>query len=82
MAALRHRAVSRRRTRAGAAQRLPCGCGDQARAGRLVVLRARFAREAHAGELREGGAFALVGRFAKTGVGCPGGDVLFRDGFE
>lgn len=44
-------------------------------------VRARFQREAIAGELREGGDFNLIGRFAKAGVGCDA-DTVFRNGFE
>lgn len=46
------------------------------------TLKARFAREESSGQLREGGAFALIGRLAKGGVSCPSGDGIFDDGFE
>lgn len=46
------------------------------------VMKARFAREEHSGQLREGGPFALIGRIAKRGVSCPSGDGIFDDGFE
>lgn len=45
------------------------------------TLTARFAREESAGDLREGGDFALIGRFAKTGVSCDAG-AIFSNGFE
>lgn len=45
------------------------------------TLNARFAREESAGELREGGGFALIGRFAKVGQSCDFTQI-FRDGFE
>ena len=45
-------------------------------------LRARFAPVASAGELREGENFTLIGRFAKTVVGCGTGGLPFSDGFE
>lgn len=45
------------------------------------TLTARFAREESAGELREGGDFALIGRFAKTGLSCDAG-AIFSNGFE
>jgi len=44
-------------------------------------LRARFQREERVGELREGGEFALIGRFAKAGVGCDA-NTIFRNGIE
>ena len=45
------------------------------------TLTARFAREESAGELREGGGFALIGRFAKTGASCDF-SAIFSNGFE
>lgn len=45
------------------------------------TVNARFAREESAGELREGGGFALIGRFAKVGQSCDFTQI-FRDGFE
>jgi hypothetical protein len=50
------------------------------RAGRYT-LRARLAPVESAGELRESGSFALIGRFAKAGASCDG-DRIFSDGFE
>jgi hypothetical protein len=44
-------------------------------------LRARFAAPETAGDLREGGGWALIGRFAKAGASCDF-DPIFRDGFE
>ena len=44
-------------------------------------MKARFAREESAGELREGGDFVLIGRFAKTGVSCDFTEI-FSNGFE
>lgn len=44
-------------------------------------LRARFAPAESAGELREGGGLALIGRFAKAGVSCDS-NTLFSNGFE
>jgi hypothetical protein len=49
--------------------------------GSRYSVRARFQAEESAGELREGERFALIGRLAKTGVGCDA-SVLFRNGFE
>jgi hypothetical protein len=45
-------------------------------------LRARFAPAESAGELREGGDFTLIGRFAKGAVICSSTDAIFRNGFE
>ncbi len=45
------------------------------------ILKARLAREESAGELREGGGFALIGRFAKAGMNCDFSDI-FSNGFE
>jgi hypothetical protein len=45
-------------------------------------LRARFAPAESAGELREGGNFSLIGRFAKGSVSCGPGGVIFSNGFE
>ena len=45
------------------------------------TLKARLAREESAGELREGGGFALIGRFAKTGASCDF-SAIFSNGFE
>jgi hypothetical protein len=49
--------------------------------GSRYSVRARFQAGERAGELREGERFALIGRLAKTGVGCDA-SVLFRNGFE
>jgi hypothetical protein len=49
--------------------------------GGRYSLKARFAREESAGELREGGDFVLIGRFAKTGVSCDFTEI-FSNGFE
>ena len=46
------------------------------------TLRARFAPVESAGELREGANFSLIGRFAKGGVSCGIGGVIFSNGFE
>ena len=46
------------------------------------TLRARFAPVESAGELREGANFSLIGRFAKGGVNCGTGGVIFSNGFE
>lgn len=46
------------------------------------TLRARFAPVESAGELREGGNFSLIGRFAKGSVSCGIGGVIFSNGFE
>ena len=46
------------------------------------TLRARFAPAESAGELREGAHFTLIGRFAKGGVSCGIGGVIFSNGFE
>ncbi len=45
-------------------------------------VRARFAPVESGGELREGDQFTLIGRFAKAGVGCGTGGVIFSNGFE
>lgn len=45
-------------------------------------LRARFAPAESAGELREGGDFTLIGRFAKGAVICSSDGAVFRNGFE
>ena len=45
-------------------------------------LRARFAPVENAGELREGDHFTLIGSFAKGGVSCGIGGVIFSNGFE
>ena len=46
------------------------------------TLRARFAPEERAGELREGSNFSLIGRFAKGSFNCGPGGVIFSSGFE
>lgn len=46
------------------------------------TLRARFAPTESAGELREGANLTLIGRFAKGGVDCGTGGVIFSNGFE
>lgn len=53
--------------------------GEQA--GRYTV-RARFAPQESAGELREGEGFALIGRLAKAGAAACGTGTVFRNGFE
>lgn len=50
-------------------------------AGGRFTLRARLAREASAGELREGGRFVAIGRFSKAAQAC-GGEAVFANGFE
>lgn len=50
--------------------------------GDRYTLRARFAPVESAGELREGANFSLIGRFAKGGVSCGTGGVIFSNGFE
>ena len=45
------------------------------------TLRARFAPAESAGDLREGGGLALIGRFAKAGASCDANAVFFN-GFE
>ncbi len=45
-------------------------------------LQARFAPQASAGELREGGSFSLIGRFAKASVSCTIDSSIFKNGFE
>ncbi|MCI1711175.1 MAG: hypothetical protein LKM32_01040 [Chiayiivirga sp.] len=49
-------------------------------AGRYT-LKARFAREESAGELREGERFTLIGRLVKGGASCDA-NTLFSNGFE
>ena len=44
-------------------------------------IRARFAPVERTGDLREGGTFSMLGRFAKAGVSCDL-NAIFRDGFE
>jgi hypothetical protein len=52
------------------------------RSGRYT-LRARLAPAESAGELRDGGDFTLIGRFAKAAANCGiGGAAIFRDGFD
>lgn len=61
--------------RAAQLERAPEGTGR-------FQVRARLAREATAGELREGREFVLLGRLAKAGAAACGSHTLFRDGFE
>ena len=51
------------------------------REGARFAVRGRLAPEASAGELREGGGFVAIGRFAKAAQAC-GGEDVFADGFE
>lgn len=67
-------ATPRLKLRATTLERMP------ERNGRYGI-QGRFDRSQDAGELREAGEFALIGRFAKAGVGC-NADTVFRNGFE
>jgi hypothetical protein len=49
-------------------------------AGRYT-LKGRFAPEENAGELREGGRYALIGRLGKGGQNCDA-SLIFGNGFE
>lgn len=51
-----------------------------AHAGRYTIS-GRFAAAESAGELREGGDFVLIGRFAKGNINCDAG-TIFLNGFE
>jgi hypothetical protein len=68
-------ATARLTLRAAQLERAPQGDGR-------FAIRARFAREERAGELRESGGFVLLGRIAKAGAASCGGDTVFRNGFE
>lgn len=46
------------------------------------ALKARFASQASAGELREGGRFRVIGRIAQRGAIACGTPEIFADGFE
>ena len=49
--------------------------------GSRFALRGRFQRQESAGELRESGAFKLIGRFGKAGASCDF-SAVFKNGFE
>ncbi len=61
--------------------RLSSSSSEPIRSSDRYSLRARFAASESSGELREGGGFTLIGRFAKASAGCDA-NTLFKNGFE
>lgn len=61
--------------------RLTSSTSELTQSSDRYTVRARFAPLESSGELREGGGFTLIGRFAKASASCDA-NTLFKNGFE